>query len=146
MLTQEEWMDIHLLARQGHSIRSIAQLTGSGRNTARRALRQQAHEPYNTAHRSSKLDEFKHTEKRYNESGLSGVPSAGRDPGNGLRRQSAHALPVHQSLGRNKQTIEQSDDQIRNSARAPGASRLGVPFLWTSPPFLAGLAAGEGSR
>jgi transposase len=39
MLTVEEWMDIHLLARQGNSIRSIARLANLSRNTIRRALR-----------------------------------------------------------------------------------------------------------
>jgi transposase len=74
MLTQEEWMDIHLLARQGHGIRSIARLTGSSRNTVKRALRQQSREPYKSTNRSSKLDQFKlYIEKRYNESGLSAV-------------------------------------------------------------------------
>ncbi len=33
MLNMEEWMDIHLLSRQGHTIRSIARLTNLSRNT-----------------------------------------------------------------------------------------------------------------
>jgi transposase len=74
MLNVQEWMDIHLLSRQGHSIRSIARLTNLSRNTVRRALRQQhTHQPYDTSNRSSKLDQLKpYVEKRYNERGLSG--------------------------------------------------------------------------
>ncbi len=60
MLNVEEWMDIHLLSRQGHSIRSIARLTNLSQNTVRRALRQQhTHQPYDTSNRSSKLAQFK---------------------------------------------------------------------------------------
>lgn len=75
MLNREEWMDIHLLSRQGHSIRSIARLTNLSRNTVRRALRQQhAYQPYDSSNRSSKLEQFKpYVEKRYNECGLSAV-------------------------------------------------------------------------
>ena len=74
MLNREEWMDIHLLSRQGHSIRSIARLTNLSRNTIRRALREKAHQPYNTAGRTSKLEPFKpYIEKRYNECALSAV-------------------------------------------------------------------------
>ena len=75
MLKVEEWMDIHLLSRQGHSIRSIARLTTLSRNTIRRALRQQhAHQPYDSTNRSSKLNQFKpYVEKRSAECGLSAV-------------------------------------------------------------------------
>ena len=38
MITQELWMDLKLLVRQGMSIRAIARLTGRSRNTVRRAL------------------------------------------------------------------------------------------------------------
>lgn len=74
MLTVEEWMDIHLLARQGHSIRAISRMADLSRNTVRRALRQQSHQPYNTGNRKTKLDEFKpYIDKRYGECGLSAV-------------------------------------------------------------------------
>ena len=39
MITQEFWMDLKLLSRQGMSIRAIARHTGLSRNTVRRALR-----------------------------------------------------------------------------------------------------------
>ncbi len=42
MLKLEAWMDIKDLHRQGHSIRTIAELTGLARNTVRRVLREQA--------------------------------------------------------------------------------------------------------
>jgi transposase len=38
MITQEHWMDLKLLSRQGMSIRAIARFTGLSRNTIRRAL------------------------------------------------------------------------------------------------------------
>jgi transposase len=38
MITQEYWMDLKLLSRQGMSIRAIARSTGLSRNTVRRAL------------------------------------------------------------------------------------------------------------
>ena len=54
MLNREEWMDIHLLSRQGHSIRSIARLPNLSGNTVRRALRQEhVHQPYDTSNRNS---------------------------------------------------------------------------------------------
>ncbi|MGE3735739.1 MAG: helix-turn-helix domain-containing protein [Blastocatellales bacterium] len=37
-ITQELWMDLKLLSRQGMSIRAIARSTGLSRNTVRRAL------------------------------------------------------------------------------------------------------------
>lgn len=39
MITQEFWMDLKLLSRQGMSIRAIARHTGLSRNTVRQALR-----------------------------------------------------------------------------------------------------------
>jgi transposase len=38
MISQEHWMDLKLLSRQGMSIRAIARHTGLSRNTVRRAL------------------------------------------------------------------------------------------------------------
>jgi transposase len=42
MLKAEDWMDLHVLRREGHSIKAIARLTGFSRNTVRRQLRQSA--------------------------------------------------------------------------------------------------------
>ncbi|ENL7954876.1 helix-turn-helix domain-containing protein, partial [Klebsiella variicola] len=39
MLTQEQTVEIRVLARQGHSIRHIARTLGVSRNTVRRYLR-----------------------------------------------------------------------------------------------------------
>jgi len=46
MLKTEEWMDLKVLAAQGHSIRAIAEMTGLSRNTVRRALRQRGPEQF----------------------------------------------------------------------------------------------------
>lgn len=61
MLTQESLVDIHVLHRQGCSIRSIARQLGISRNTVRRYLRDLAQSPrYGPREaRVSKLDVFK---------------------------------------------------------------------------------------
>jgi transposase len=59
MLHVEEWMDIKLLAKQGHSIRAIARLTGCSRNTVANVLSQAAPQPFQTPPRASKLDPYK---------------------------------------------------------------------------------------
>jgi len=46
MLTQEQVVEIRVLARQGHSIRQIARTLGVSRNTVRRHLRQQSASRY----------------------------------------------------------------------------------------------------
>jgi len=74
MLKLEGWMDIKLLSQQGHSIRAIARIVGSSRNTVRRVLRGKAPEPFKIVERSSKLDEYKgYLAKRYKECALSSV-------------------------------------------------------------------------
>jgi transposase len=59
MLRLEQWMDLHVLHKQGHSIRAIAELSGHARNTVRRVLRQNAPKPFQKTPRSSLLDPFK---------------------------------------------------------------------------------------
>ncbi len=61
MLTQESLVDIHVLHRQGSSIRSIARQLGISRNTVRRYLRDHAQSPHYGPReaRASKLDTFK---------------------------------------------------------------------------------------
>ncbi|MCI0411668.1 IS21 family transposase [bacterium] len=74
MKTTEEWLDIHMLRKQGHSIRKIARLTGNSRNTVRRILRQKAPCNYDASGRESQLDAFKdYAKKRYEECALSAV-------------------------------------------------------------------------
>ena len=46
MLKMEEWMDLKVLAAEGHSIRTIAQMTGLSRNRAKMVKRP---EEYDTA-------------------------------------------------------------------------------------------------
>lgn len=74
MLTQEEWMNIQLLKKEGHSIREIARMTGRSRNTVRRILRQKAPQGFQTPDKPSKLDAFKdYLRQRYEQCGLSAV-------------------------------------------------------------------------
>jgi transposase len=74
MLTEEQWMDIKLLHKEGHSIRQIAQLTGYARNTIRRVLRERQPKAFATPIKPSKLDDFKeYVRQRYTSCGLSAV-------------------------------------------------------------------------
>jgi transposase len=59
MLSQEEWMDIKDLHRQGLSIRQIAKRTGNSRNTVRSVLREKAPAAFQAPERASKLDPYK---------------------------------------------------------------------------------------
>ena len=74
MLIVEEWMDVQMLARQGHSQREIARLTGHSRNTVAKILSQPAPTPFQTPPRSSKLDPFKpYLDRRFRQCPLSAV-------------------------------------------------------------------------
>jgi len=74
MIKWERWMEIKDLRNQGHSIRSIAKMTGTSRNTIRKVLKQAAPAVFEKAERTSKLDEFKeYVKKRYEECALSAV-------------------------------------------------------------------------
>jgi transposase len=59
MLTVEEWMDVKMLAQEGHSARAIARMTGYSRNTVAKLLQQTAPQPFQKPPRASKLDPFK---------------------------------------------------------------------------------------
>lgn len=61
MLTQETLVDIHVLHRQGNSIRAIAKELGISRNTVRRYLRDLIAAPIypDRAPRPTKLDPYK---------------------------------------------------------------------------------------
>ena len=59
MLNMEEWMDIRVLHREGHSIKQLAAMTGRSRNTIRKTLRQKLPQQVITRKRASKLEEFK---------------------------------------------------------------------------------------
>jgi transposase len=74
MLKVEEWMDVKMLANQGHSARAIARMTGYSRNTVAKLLRQAAPEPFQRPPRPSKLDPFKpYLRQRAQECPLSAV-------------------------------------------------------------------------
>lgn len=74
MLGPEDWMDLQLLRREGHSIKAIARLTGHSRNTVRRLLRGGCPPESRTSCRSSKLDPYKeYLESRVREVSLSAV-------------------------------------------------------------------------
>lgn len=75
MIRLEQWMDIKELHRQGHSIHAITKLTGHGRNTVRKVLRQPAPEPFKTPRqRRTILDAYKaYLTERYQSCALSGV-------------------------------------------------------------------------
>jgi len=59
MLQLEQWMNIHVLHKQGHSIRAIAELSGHARNTVRKVLRQNRPKAFEKPQRSSQMDPFK---------------------------------------------------------------------------------------
>ncbi|MBI1748665.1 MAG: IS21 family transposase [Acidobacteria bacterium] len=74
MIGLEGWMDIKDLRNQGHSIRTIADITGHARNTVRRVLRQPRVPTFGKPERISGLDPFKpYLERRFNEYRLSAV-------------------------------------------------------------------------
>jgi transposase len=74
MLKVEQFMDIKLLSRQGHSIREIARRSGHARNTVRRMLRAETTPAFSTPERASPLAPFKpYLTKRFDEHGLSAV-------------------------------------------------------------------------
>ena len=61
MLTQEFIVEIHVMSRQGHSVKAIARQLGVSRNTVRKYLRDRTlttQYPTRTA-RPSKIDPFK---------------------------------------------------------------------------------------
>jgi transposase len=60
MLTQEEAVEIRVMARRGEGVRSIARQLGCSRNTVRRYLREEEARGYGPrAPRACKLDEYK---------------------------------------------------------------------------------------
>ena len=74
MLTALQQMDLHLLKRQGHSVREIARLSGYARNTVRAILRTEGLRQPKPRHRQTKLDLYKaYLKNRYAQTGLSAV-------------------------------------------------------------------------
>jgi len=74
VLEVEEWMDIRTLRKEGHSIKSIARITGFSRNTVRRVLREAGPSGFRVPERASRLDAFKvYVKERFESCGLSAV-------------------------------------------------------------------------
>jgi transposase len=74
MLELDQFMNIHLLRKEGHSIRKIAHLSGHSRNTVRKVLKERAPRPPQKRACHSQLDEFKaYLRQRYQEHQLSAV-------------------------------------------------------------------------
>jgi transposase len=74
MLTALQQMDLHLLQRQGHSVREIARLTGYARNTVRAILRTEGLRQPKPRRRTSPLDPYQdYLRRRHAETGLSAV-------------------------------------------------------------------------
>lgn len=111
MLKLEAWMDVKDLHRQGHSIRTIAGMTGLARNTVRRVLREQAPRPARKRGRTSSLDPYKpYLEHRYAECALSavrlleGIRAMGYAGGIDVVRRFIHSLDPH-ARSRAKMTV-----------------------------------------
>src|SRR5713226_729807 len=74
MLRPEDWMDIGLLHREGHSIKSIARMSGCSRNTVRKVVRQKIPRCASRTVRPSKLDPYKeYVKERFESCRLSAV-------------------------------------------------------------------------
>ncbi len=58
MLKSEEWMDIRVLHREGHSIKGIARMTGRSRNTIRKVVHDKTQRRLAPARRASKLEPY----------------------------------------------------------------------------------------
>ena len=74
MIKVDQFMDIHDLHRQRHSIRTIARITGHSRNTVRKVLRGEHDLKCRPSPRPSKLDPFKdYLRQRFEQYRLSAV-------------------------------------------------------------------------
>lgn len=76
MISQEEFTVIHTLKSQGHSIRSIARITGLDRRTIARRLGESKLKPYAKRAYSSKLDAYKpYIDRRLSQALPTRIPS-----------------------------------------------------------------------
>ena len=74
MLDIDQFMNIQLLKREGHSVREIARLSGHSRNTVRKVLRARAPRQAAPRQRDSLVDAFKpYLRERYLQHQLSAV-------------------------------------------------------------------------
>jgi transposase len=74
MLDLDQFMNLHLLQKEGHSIRDIARRSGHSRNTVRKVLKARAPLPTPKRERTSLVDPFKaYLRERYLQPQLSAV-------------------------------------------------------------------------
>lgn len=74
MLKLEEWMEIKMLYKEGHSIRAISRMTGISRRTISKVVEEQSPKVFKKVKRKTKLDEYKkYIEIRYKQSQLSAI-------------------------------------------------------------------------
>lgn len=143
MLKLEAWMDIRDLHRQGHSIRTITQLTGLARNTVRRVIRQPAPQAATKRERSSRLDPFKsYLQARHSEYALSAVRllaeirGMGYSGGIDVVRRFIHSLDPDKNA-RQKMTL---DSRLRPANRhrliGPHADMLWMKRAESAPSML----------
>ena len=106
MLTQEQAVEIRILARQGESIRQISRRTGLSRNTVRRYLRDEAARRYGPrALRACKLDPFvEYLQERIDQARPDWIPATvllreiqERGYHGGISQLKAHLAPFKQS-------------------------------------------------
>ena len=77
MITYEEFIVIHTLRDQGHSIRAIARMTGIDRRTISKRLKEKEMKPYKKRQFTSKLDPYKaYIDKRLTEAIPDRIPSS----------------------------------------------------------------------
>lgn len=76
MITYEEFVVIHSLYAQGHSIRSIARITGMDRRTISKRLKEKEIKPYKKRSYKSKIDPYKeYIDKRLKQALPHKIPS-----------------------------------------------------------------------
>ena len=121
MLKLEEWMDIRALHREGHSIKTIAQMTGRSRNTVRKMLRGKRAPSGLRRKRMSKLDRFKdYVRQRYESCRLSAVRLCEEIRSMGY---SGSALPYAVTCGRSIRSRGGPNDEPSASRPRPANRR-----------------------
>ena len=125
MLNPDQFMDIALLHKEGHSLREIAKLTGHSRNTIRRVIREKVPRAFRTPSRPSRLDPFKeYLRGRFLEHGLSAVRLFAEVRAMGFAGSEIIVRRFLQTLRAEHRRCE-ADRALRNAAGRTGPVRLG---------------------